>query len=419
MRFIFLLLFGTSFVNPLSAQYKAKDSFTLAMAASDSLPENYNAPLHVLKNITVDSSDRFGRSMWLQAMMTYHSFAGNYDSTLFYADARYGVDPDTLAIKMDTSFVQNYQLFDAADYLVARAGQHQITLINEAHHIPAHRAFLIGILDGFKKAGYRYLAIETLQDSLININRKVGYNSGYYSREPLFAEAIRYALKLGFHLLPYESQVECDEIKSDRNYCNSFRDSVMAVNLSKVLKQDPTSKILVYAGYDHIHKGNDNGWKKMAQFVEEITGIEPLSIDQTVHSEHYYPQFATKEFLAINQAEDMRRPVVAVKGNRVWHGKFVDVSVIHPRYRVDPNRRPSFYKLNGLREPYDLSFLDLDEGRTVQAFYSEDTSGERIPADQLQANHEDHVLYLFPGQYTLEIKDKDGNLLSKKAIDLR
>ncbi len=416
MKIIIVFLLANFVVNPLFAQHSAKESFSVAMAAGDSLPENYEAPLQVLRGIPVDHQDPFGKSMWLQAMMTYHSFAGNYDSTLYYADARYGVNLDTLSIRMDTSFMLTYQAVDAAEYLTRLASRHQVTMLNEAHHIPSHRAFLIGLLKGFKDAGYRYLAIETLQDSLINQSRNVGYHTGYYSREPLFAEAIRYALKMGYQLVPYESQIECDNAKSDRNYCNSFRDSVMAVNLSKVMIDDPTAKMLVFAGYDHIHKGNANGWKKMAEYFQDITGIEPLSVDQAIHSEHYYPQFDTKEFSAVNQSLNILRPVVAVKGADIWHGRFVDVSVIHPHYRKDRTRRPFFYELNGLRKSFDLSSLALGEGRIVQAYYENEAPGKRIPADQIGGAEVNRVLYLFPGRYELVIKSPDGKLLDRRSV---
>lgn len=401
--------------NNIFAQSEANASFTKAMSITDADPENYIAPLKALKNIPVDEDDLGGLSMWLQAMMTYNSFLGDYDSTLYYSDARHRDLIDTIQTKVDTNFVLEHEFIDATHYITDKAKQHQVTMINEAHHSPFHRAFIMEMLVDFREAGYDYLAIETLQDSLINVNQKLTYQTGYYSREPLFGELIRYALRLGFHLVPYESQEKCDNKSSERNYCNSFRDSIMAVNLSKVIEKDNQAKILVYAGYDHVHKGNSNGWKKMAEYFWEMTGVEPFSIDQTAQIEHFYPQREEKEFAAVNSLKQIKKPVVAIKNGKAWHGKFVDVSVIYPRYR-HKKHRPSFYQIGGLRYPYEVDDINLSNGYIVQAFYKNEEPGIRIPADQLVIGKKKGELYLFPGDYILEIKDELGILKKKREI---
>lgn len=397
------------------AQKEANNSFIKAMAATDADPEDYIAPLKAIKNIPVDEKDLGGLSIWLQTMMTYNSFLGDYDSTLYYSDSRHRDLIDTIQIKVDTNFVLEHEFIDATRYITNEAKQHQVTMINEAHHNPSHRAFIMEMLVGFREAGYDYLAIETLQDSLINFNKKLTYQTGYYSREPLFGELIRYALRLGFHLVPYESQEKCDNKGSERNYCNSFRDSIMAVNLSKVIEKDKQAKILVYAGYDHVHKGNSNGWKKMTEYFWEMTGIEPFSIDQTVQTEHFYPQREEKEFAAVNSLKQIKKPVVAIQNGKVWHGRFVDVSVIYPRYR-NKKHRPSFYQIGGLRHPYEVDDINFPDGYIVQAFYKNEEPGTRIPADQWLIGKKKAVLYLFPGTYFIEIKDELGTLLRKTEV---
>ncbi|QNL51647.1 hypothetical protein H8S90_08775 [Olivibacter sp. SDN3] len=414
MKYLFtlsvLLLLNISVL----AQDRPSDSFNMAIAITDADAEDYLAPLKMLKNIPIAQEDQAGLSMWLQAMTTYYSFLGDYDSTLYYSDQRYLSIIDSLKVECDTAFVKTHEFIDAADYIISQSAKHQITMMNEAHHIPYHRAFVTEMLRGFYNAGYRYLAVETLEDSMINSSGEFSYKTGYYSREPLFGELMRHGLHLGFQLVPYESKQPCDNKGADRNYCNSFRDSVMAVNLGKIIAKDPQAKILVYAGYDHIHKGNANGWKKMGQYIKQITGIEPFAIDQTKEIEHFYPQLETKEFTAVNNLRQISRPVIAMNDGKAWHGEFVDVSIIFPRYRGEA--RPGFYQIAGLRKPYKVKFEQLTQGQTVQAFYANEAPGWRIPADQYLVSDKDNVLYLFPGRYHIEIKNSDGEILVKEEV---
>jgi hypothetical protein len=290
-------------------------------------------------------------------------------------------------------------------------------MINEAHHLPYHRAFVLSMLKKFHDEGYRYLAIETLDDSTINNKKYPDYSTGYYTTEPLFGEMIREALKLHFKLINYDSEVSCDGTGKDALYCSRFRDSIMAVNLDNVFKADPKAKMLVYAGYDHIHEGSNDVWKKMAQFFKELTGIDPFTVELTEQTEHIYQFLNKKEFNAVNSLKHITQPVIALQNNQPWHGEFVDATVIFPNY-LSRNKRPSFYSIVGLRTRYSLERLKLETGQYVQAFYADEKPGRRTPADQfvIGGPSSEKCLYLFKGSYDLEIKDGDGNLLRQVAI---
>jgi hypothetical protein len=60
-------------------------------------------------------------------------------------------------------------------------------------------------------------------------------------------------------------------------------------NIAKALKENPHSKILIYCGYDHLIKdtmlGADSWRHAMAGWLKLMTGIEPLTIDQTILTE--------------------------------------------------------------------------------------------------------------------------------------
>lgn len=401
-----------------TAQKKFVNPFDTAIHVMDKHPENYLLPVKALESTRPDTSDHLGYNYWLQAVMTYEAFLGDYKNTLFYSDARYANQPPTGKIECDTAFVNKHTLVDAADYIVAQAKQKQVVMINEAHHLPFHRAFVLPMLRKFYDAGYRYLAIETLGDSTINQKTYPDYETGYYTHEPLFGELIREALRLHFRLIKYESDARCDGKGKDNQYCNRFRDSMMAVNLNKILKADPKAKMLIYAGYDHINEGSENGWKKMAQFFKEFTGIDPFTVELTRQVEHLYPQYNTAKFNAVNNLKHINVPVIAIQDNQPWHGDFVDATVIFPKYLI-LNKRPYYYSISGLRKPYDLAGLSVNNGDYVQAFYANEKPGNRIPADQFVAGEGKRYLYLFKGNYIIEVKNAAGNMTRKATVNIK
>jgi hypothetical protein len=417
LKFLTLALLYFIGTVTIKAQTPAQNSFQTAEDIMKKEPENYLAPVKAISNIKADAADFIGLSNWRQVMMTYCSYLGDYRQTLFYSDAAFHDRGSLGRIDYDSAFVKRHKFVDAADYITAQAKFQQVTMINEAHHLPFHRAFVLPMLKKFYDAGYRYLAIETLDDTLINNKQYPNYTTGTYTSEPIFAEMVREALRLHFKLVAYESRENCDHKTKDPNYCSLFRDSVMARNLNKIFVADPKARLLVYAGYDHIHEGSEDSWKKMAQFFTELTGINPFTIETTSQVEHLDPQRNPKEFAAVNNLTNITNPVIALNDSGVWHGQFVDATVIFPKYLVK-GKRPVYNSIGGLRKLYSLADLHLKPGQFVQAFYVNEKPGQRIPADQFVVGDDENVLYLFKGQYDLEIKNGEGQLLEKKVINI-
>ncbi len=84
----------------------------------------------------------------------------------------------------------------------------RIFMINESHHKSLNRIFTYSILETAYKKGFRYFALETLSNpALENLNSKnfiVSSSSGGYTCDPSMAELIRFAIRLGFKIIPYE-----------------------------------------------------------------------------------------------------------------------------------------------------------------------------------------------------------------------
>lgn len=148
-----------------------------------------------------------------------------------------------------------------------------ITMLNEMHWKPEHRIFAYQLLKPLKENGYNYLAIEAIykgKDSMLNVRSFPLKSSGYYSSEPNFGLFIREAKKLGFKIVSY------DDFDTDN------REKAQALNIKKIIDDDPDAKIFVYAGIDHILEGkkHEKSIKRMAEYLTELTKINPLTIDQ-------------------------------------------------------------------------------------------------------------------------------------------
>ncbi len=148
-------------------------------------------------------------------------------------------------------------------------------MLNEAYNKPLHRAFAYSLLDDLYKKGFRYLAMEMLNPMPDQELTKLTYKTGHFAAEPVAGEMISLALELGYKLVAYEDPKANEHTPTER-------DSIQAVNIAQILKQDPEAKIFVYAGYGHIaEKSTTPDFIPMGMAFKKMTGIDPLTIDQT------------------------------------------------------------------------------------------------------------------------------------------
>lgn len=402
--FVFLFIIASQWVY---GQITSDKLLKLYNQIANNHPENYQFVIQELNKLSIDSMDDRSRSLFYQLLSSHYSELGDYEKSRFYWDQQYVKWINEYKITCDTTFYKQHQFVDAKNYILQRSKNEKVVMINEAHNIPYHRAFVLQLLNGYRQLGFKYLAIETLLDENINETQHITDTTGFYSREPLFAEMIREALRQHFILIKYEADKNTNSLR--------MRDSLQAVNLARVLKNDPDAKLLVYAGYDHIHEGTQNDWKKMAQFFRDMTNINPLTISQSKHTEQYHPEFETAEFRAANQFGSFNDPVVALKNDTAWHDKFVDISLFYPRY-LTSDKRPNYLTIGELRKTILLNTTKGENGLFVQAYYAEEKAGHRIPADQLFIKKAQELLYLRPGKYVLEFKNPSDKVVKKEHI---
>jgi hypothetical protein len=181
---------------------------------------------------------------------------------------------------------------DALPVVLAQAHGRQAVFLNESHGQSQTRAANYALLAGLRADGFDVLAMETLssnkpvaRDATHCSNTSLGdpdlpargyavTKSGYYSRDPVYAEMIREALRLGFRLVAYDSQVDGGVPAREQNE---------AENLACVFKDDPKARMVVVAGFSHIAEGKDF-WVPggaMAWRFRALSGIDPLTVDTT------------------------------------------------------------------------------------------------------------------------------------------
>jgi hypothetical protein len=206
------------------------------------------------------------------------------------------------------------------------------------------------------------------------------------------------------------------------------RDSIQASNIYAALQEDPKSKMLVLASYSHIsEKAADDGFVPMALAFKRMSGIDPLTIDQTDMTEEGNFGYGRVLYQAYIQKYPLKAPSIALLNNtpvNVIHGDQYDLSVIHPP-TIYSDGRPTWLNLGGQRQPVTVKpsspavFL-------VQAYYQDEISQndnkpwQLVPADQtyIAGGKKLYLLYLKKGKYVVYFRDIDYHILNTLNIEV-
>jgi hypothetical protein len=313
-----------------------------------------------------------------------------------------------------------WEASDAADTIVRLAAGRRIVMINEAHHDGHTRALTLALLPRLKAAGFTHFAAEALHDADPDLPRR-GYptpaSGSQYLHDPLYGEIVRQALKLGFIVVPYESEAATMAEREAGQARLLYR---------KVFQADPKARLFIHAGYAHIDKAPGNlgpGVQPMAMQLRALTGIDPLSIDQTRWRDI---GFSAGKKDPYRQLIDLYRPRQAVVLTRRNDGSAwtadpsrhdVDVLLPGPGHQ----RRPRWLDLDGHRVPH-LITTDMCGSHlpcVVEARHANETD-DAIPADRFTFLTPDSMssLYLYPGPYRLRAWDREGHTLTERTIDI-
>ena len=354
----------------------------------------------------------------LQGLASARSFAGDPAGAIdaFDKEARlreqFYEPPIVGDPRMDLKKIDASKATDAIAAIVEAAKNRQVVILNEAHHVEFDRVFAMRLARELRKIGYEYLACETFTIDDIHVLSKgyVAKNTGVYSEEPSYVNFLTDAIAGGWKFVSYEPDGNGD-----------IREYGMAANLvDRIFKKSPSAKVFIYVGYSHAQKLPVSRTKtdssKMAAQLKRLTGIDPLTINQTTLYAHYdtaqqfrYYEHAVKKLRGTTPAV-----LVTSNGKGIKLGiddQAYDFEVVHPRYTMDPGtRRPEWMSLTALgnlkgRE-IPVEMLPKTGRRLIYA-YRIHSPRDAAPFDVVILNAGDPTpeLMLPEGDFTLEYED--------------
>ncbi|MGV3618546.1 MAG: hypothetical protein ACO1SV_24760 [Fimbriimonas sp.] len=316
---------------------------------------------------------------------------------------------------------------DAVPAIAREAKRRQIVMLNEWHHVPQHRAFGLEVARALRREGYRYLAVEELRAENAASLQSGGApraNAGY-SGEPLFADFLREAVRMGYKLVPYEVDVK-ELIAQKPEERDQFRDLGAARNIkARILDEDPKAKILVFCGGDHLLErpvAAGSSRTRLGLNLKTLTGIDPLTVEQMTR-QYFQGRDAQIPFRYAERKGWVPRPTVfRTAPGALWvGGPFAggaDMQVFHPA-PAQKHGRAAWLSMGGYRRPVSVDpSLRPREGRVLVQARRVGDPENAVPVDQfiLRADSAVPSLMLPRGQYLLVVQDEQGNSRVIKQI---
>lgn len=314
------------------------------------------------------------------------------------------------------------EMQDAVAAIVAASRGRRVVMLNESHSASRHRLFLAKVLRALRPEGFDILACETFA------NRKLGEapglrgmtagqpfepSFGYYTYDPMFADAAREALALGYRLEAHEQRFDQADMAIKGAEAIARRETAQAENLAAVLAAHPSSRVLVHVGFSHLRKTPDlRGNRWLAQRFQEQTGIEPLSVSQAYTGSfglHGVDQGLT---LAVLERFAPKALIVVRARGRALGAEMAgaDLAVFHPSL-PDVDGRPGWLAADPMRQRVVVKTPRRPRGEPVivQAVHAYEPD-RAVPADQhvLAKDETRAVLFLRPGAYRLRIESETG-----------
>jgi hypothetical protein len=359
--------------------------------------------------------EKLGRKKYYQDLSVFLAFAGDHEMAAKYAILPYeALAPVSKKVLLQHIMdLKNIQSLDAKTFIAGKTMNAQVVMIDESPAKPVHRAFTYSLLEDMYNGGFRYLAMETFNNKTDRSLQGVNVFTGEYTSEPVAGELVRKALELGYVLVSYEDTLAAIHTPSER-------DSIQAINLYNVIKNDKNAKILVQADYNHIaEKKIGDNYITMAMRFKRVSGIDPLTIEQTDLTEGSNFEYGRVFYQYFTQKFTITEPSVILENRQpvnLLEQSGYDVIVMHPP-SVYKNNRPTWLSLYGARKetiirPYEK------EAFFVQAYYEsewrEDIPGQLVPADQTynRVAAAGFSLYLRPGRYKIVVRDNGYKVLA-------
>jgi hypothetical protein len=383
---------------------------------------NYLYPIYQLLGANKKFINEFSSPAYYELLSQTVSFVGDYSGALEYqhlSDTTQTTDVENRQIAKSIQQLKNVKNADAKRFISFIASNYSVIMLNEAYNKPVHRAFAISLLDDLYKRGFRYLAMEMLNPMPDQELTKVTFKTGHFATEPVAGEMIRFALEMGFKLVAYEDPLA-------KQHSPTERDSIQAFNIAAIIKQDPQAKVFVYASFGHIaERSTTPDFIPMGMAFKRMTGIDPLTIDQTDMTEESNFPFGKTFYDAYLEKFPLTAPSIPLENDEpvnVTGTTLYDLTVVHPKttYR---EARPTWMSLSNRRQPVLIKPTNRDVF-LVQAYYQFESFGSKpgqvVPADQtyFATGKGYYTLFLRRGLYILIFRDMQYKTIYTQHLEV-
>ncbi|MBM4015160.1 MAG: hypothetical protein FJ293_09395 [Planctomycetes bacterium] len=367
----------------------------------------------------------------IQQLATFQSFVGD-EAAATRTMARLGEpsrgSPPSAAL---SAALAGCTPLPALDEIARLAADRRIVILNEAHHVPRHRAFAHALAERLRALGFDYLACETFTAECATLATR-GHPTratGYYTVEPLFAEFVRAAVGMGYRPIHYEIEPEAGAPTTDVTDRINRREIAQCDHLvARIFDRDPSARVFIHCGWSHATENwsrtdDDREIAWMAARLARRSGLDPLTIDQTVHTPTDGAESAAVTFARrrgwLTQPLLLRRAGgdAFVDGDD-WAGR-VDLQVLHPVAEL-LDGRPGWMHGAGGRTAAEIPVeLEPPHGRWMISAFRADAPAGALAVDRivLEASEPCPVLLLPPGRYRIEAEDESGTATGSATID--
>lgn len=383
---------------------------------------NYLYPIYQLLGDDKKFMHDFTDPVYYELLSQTVSFVGDYSAALEYqklADTTHLTEVEYRQIRKSIQQLKDIKHADAKRFISFIAPSYKVIMLNEANNKPVHRAFAYSLLDALYTRGFRYLAMEMLNPMPDQELTKVTYKTGHFATEPVAGEMIRLALDLGYKLVAYQDP-------NALTHSATERDSIQALNIARILQQDPEAKIFVYGSYGNIaERSTTPDFTPMGMAFKRMTGIDPLTIDQTDMTEESNFSFGKAFYDAYIDRFPLTSPSIPLNKDEpvnVTGNALYDLTVIHPRTTYY-YARPTWLGLSNRRHPVSIKTKNRNIF-LVQAYYQYESIGTKpgqvVPADQTYFSSGDGVytLYLRRGLYILIFRNMQYQTLYTQHLEV-
>ena len=331
------------------------------------------------KRFKYKTSDNLKTDTSLPSEIKSLFFAINGNQNESYSTFQLGYDTIRmmgLPLRYSESFLEKFDWLNAIDYISKTAKKFNVTLINEAHNDPKHRAFTESLLTSMKDSGYTHLALEGITyDSIIeksiNSNAPITFDFGFYLIDPGYSNLIKKARNLGYEIISYDKMGKKREVTGAKNILN---------------KLGHDDKVLIHCGYDHINEDTTNKSLRIAAEIKNILKEDVFTINQTFFNE--YSRSNINDNLN-HYLDSIAEPTIFYSFKIYTYESKYDEYVFHPKTRKRAQRAEwkhgLGYKvidytakdklvlvydtlLNEDNDFYDLVPFDIFESRTDSSF---------------------------------------------------